>query len=420
MTGDPGRTLVVEADGGSRGNPGIAGYGAVVYDEATGEVLAEAADGIGTATNNVAEYRGLIAGLTAASRIAPDATVQVRMDSKLVVEQMTGHWRIKHPDLVPLARQAEQLARGFASIGFTWIPRARNKYADRLANEAMDAATHGRRWQPAGERRLEPAVPAPTGSPGTGTAAGSAPGDAAATHPARAAQKPADTSEASVSTGWSAPTRPPTGMLLLRHGATSLSARRAFAGRGDFPLTDDGLAQAEAAGRRLRRWAAEQRDIAAVVSSPLRRTTQTARVVARACGCPIAFDDGLMETDFGDWEGLTFAEARERDPQRLTAWLADPDVAPPGGESFTAVARRVEAARERLLDSYPGRAVVVVSHVTPIKTLLRLALLAPPAALYRMHLDVAALSWIDWYPDGPTTVRTMNDTAHLHHEPATS
>ncbi|MEU3610103.1 reverse transcriptase-like protein, partial [Streptomyces sp. NPDC035033] len=104
------RELVVEADGGSRGNPGPAGYGAVVLDPATGETLAEAAEYIGVATNNVAEYKGLIAGLRAALELAPDATVRVRMDSKLVVEQMSGRWRIKHPDMKPLAAEA---ARAF-------------------------------------------------------------------------------------------------------------------------------------------------------------------------------------------------------------------------------------------------------------------------------------------------------------------
>ncbi|MFD8015944.1 reverse transcriptase-like protein, partial [Streptomyces sp. NPDC059762] len=132
------RELVVEADGGSRGNPGPAGYGAVVLDPATGETLAEAAEYIGVATNNVAEYKGLIAGLRAALDLAPDATVRVRMDSKLVVEQMSGRWKIKHPDMKPLAAEA---ARAFPAdrVHYEWIPRERNKHADRLANEAMDA-----------------------------------------------------------------------------------------------------------------------------------------------------------------------------------------------------------------------------------------------------------------------------------------
>jgi ribonuclease H / adenosylcobalamin/alpha-ribazole phosphatase len=130
--------VVVEADGGSRGNPGPAGYGAVVKDPATGDVLAERKAGLGHATNNVAEYSGLIAGLTAARELGA-SDVAVRMDSKLVVEQMSGRWRIKNAQLQTLAQQAKELAAEFGSITFEWIPRARNTDADRLANEAMDA-----------------------------------------------------------------------------------------------------------------------------------------------------------------------------------------------------------------------------------------------------------------------------------------
>ncbi len=138
------RRLIVEADGGSRGNPGLAGYGAVVRDARTGEVLAEVSDPIGRATNNVAEYSGLLAGLRAAAKLAPGAETEVRMDSRLVVEQMSGRWRIKHPDLRPLAEQASQAARALGRVTYTWVPRERNTHADRLANQAMDAMARRR------------------------------------------------------------------------------------------------------------------------------------------------------------------------------------------------------------------------------------------------------------------------------------
>ena len=134
------KRLLVEADGGSRGNPGAAGYGAVVRDARTGEVLAEVSESIGRATNNVAEYSGLLAGLRAAGRLAPGAEAEVRMDSKLVVEQMSGRWQIKHPDLRVLAAEARQAARALGRVTYTWVPRERNTHADRLANQAMDAA----------------------------------------------------------------------------------------------------------------------------------------------------------------------------------------------------------------------------------------------------------------------------------------
>ena len=131
--------VIVEADGGSRGNPGPAGYGALVKDAATGEVLAERSEFLGMTTNNVAEYSGLIAGLEAAAELDAEV-VEVRMDSKLVVEQMAGRWKVKHPNMRPLALRAQELAGMFARISYEWIPRARNTAADQLANQAMDAA----------------------------------------------------------------------------------------------------------------------------------------------------------------------------------------------------------------------------------------------------------------------------------------
>jgi probable phosphoglycerate mutase len=130
--------VVVEADGGARGNPGPAGYGAVVRDAATGAVLAERKAGLGRTTNNVAEYQGLIAGLAAAKAVGASA-VDVRMDSKLVVEQMSGRWQIRHPALQALAARAAELAADLGTVTYEWIPRADNTDADRLANEAMDA-----------------------------------------------------------------------------------------------------------------------------------------------------------------------------------------------------------------------------------------------------------------------------------------
>jgi len=130
--------VIVEADGGSRGNPGPAGYGAVVLDAATEEVLAQRRAGLGVTTNNVAEYQGLIAGLRAAIDLGA-TDVEVRMDSKLVVEQMSGRWQVKHPAMKPLALEAAKLVRELGSVRFGWIPRSRNSRADALANQAMDA-----------------------------------------------------------------------------------------------------------------------------------------------------------------------------------------------------------------------------------------------------------------------------------------
>jgi ribonuclease H / adenosylcobalamin/alpha-ribazole phosphatase len=379
------RKLIVEADGGSRGNPGPAGYGALVSDAQTGEVLAEVCDSIGTATNNVAEYSGLVAGLRKAAEIAPGAGAEVRMDSKLVVEQMSGRWQIKDPNLRALATVAREMAAGLGKVTYTWVPRARNTRADRLANQAMDAARLG----------------------GGGEGDGRGAGRSALVVPAAAAASGAVS--APVSGAWGPPQGQPTTTLLLRHGQTPLSAERRFAGRGDIPLTEAGRRQAAAAASRL----SARGGIDVIVTSPLQRARRTAQAVAEATGAPLQVENDLIEADFGKWEGLTFAEAAAQWPDEMMAWLANADVAPPGGESFATAAHRVLGALDRLLAAHPQRTMVLVSHVTPIKTLVCRAILAPPAALFRIHLDVASLCEIDWFSDGPALVRSLNDTAHL-------
>ena len=124
-------------------------------------------------------------------------------------------------------------------------------------------------------------------------------------------------------------------------------------------------------------------------------------------------DRDLIETDFGEWEGLTFAEAAQRDPQLHSRWLGDTSVAPPGGESFAAVRIRVERALRRVVEEHPAAVVAVVSHVTPIKLAIRAGLNVGDDLLFRLHLDLASVSDVRFYPDGPTSVHLVNDTSHL-------
>ncbi len=209
-------------------------------------------------------------------------------------------------------------------------------------------------------------------------------------------------------TNWIPAQGDPTATLLLRHGQTPMSVQKRYAGRSDVPLTDAGVRQAAAAAKRL---ASAGLDV--IVTSPLVRATRTAEEVAAVTGAQVVTEDGFRETDFGAWEGQTFAEVRERWPAEMAAWLADPAVPPPGGESFAEVSKRVTDALQHVLAGWERQTVLIVSHVTPIKTLVAAALLAPPSSLYRMHLDVAALCEIDWYADGPAVLRSFNDTGHL-------
>ncbi|MEV5102967.1 bifunctional RNase H/acid phosphatase [Streptomyces massasporeus] len=235
------------------------------------------------------------------------------------------------------------------------------------------------------------------------------------TRAAQAAKAGADTRAAKTvaAPGWApADMGAPATFVLLRHGETPLTPQKRFSGSGgtDPSLSDVGRDQAERAAAML----ARRGTIQAVVSSPLARTRETAGIVAARLGLDVAIDDGLRETDFGAWEGLTFAEVRERHPDDLNAWLASPDAEPTGGgESFAATATRLAATRDKLVAAHAGRTVLLVTHVTPIKTLVRLALGAPPESLFRMELSAASLSVVAYYADGNASVRLLNDTSYL-------
>lgn len=354
------RSVIIEADGGSRGNPGQAAYGAVLQDATTGEVIAEHAECIGVATNNVAEYRGLIAGLELYNEHTPNADLEVRMDSKLVVEQMSGNWKIKHPDMKPLAMAALQLAP-FGTT-YTWIPRSENVYADRILNVALDAAARPPAPEPAARNTM---------------------------------------------VGWNNDLGSPTTLILVRHGETAHTAQKKFSGRGgdDPGLNADGRAQVRA----LADWLAPLADeIDATVSSPLRRTLETAEILADRLGQQVVVEDGLAEAAFGTWDGLTFGQVQEAHPDDLDAWLGSMHIAPGGGDSFAEMDTRVERARDRLIKTYPGEAVLAVTHVTPIKLMVKLALGAPLEAVYRMELAPASVTVISWFEDGQASLRMFN------------
>ena len=226
--------VVVEADGGSRGNPGPSAYGAVLRLE-SGQILAEDGSRIGQATNNVAEYSGLIAGLRLAERYAPGSAVEVRMDSKLVVEQMSGRWKVKHPNMLPLVEEARRLAP--EGTTYVWVPRDRNVHADRLANEALDGRRAG--VSVPGEDSLIEEIESPTAA---------AEGDPPATMQSQVR-------------GWSASTSDPTTLILVRHGVTAHTVEKRFSGglaSANPGLSDEGRTQVRATDcpRRQRRIAA--------------------------------------------------------------------------------------------------------------------------------------------------------------------
>ena len=369
--------FVVEADGASRGNPGRASYGALVRDADTGQVLAERAEDLGHTTNNVAEYRGLIAGLSAARELDPGAEVEVRMDSKLVVEQMSGRWQVKHPSMRPLAVEARNVFPP-DQVRYTWVPREKNKAADRLANAALDGVpidqvdTSSSESLVVDEAEVEPVVP-------------------------------------NRLIGWADDLGDPTRLLVLRHGATTHTVEKRFSGSGgdDPGLSGLGRVQVERAAELL----SADLPIDVVLSSPLRRARETADAVAHRLGrLVVKVDDDLREAAFGEWDGLTFDEVRGGWPTELEAWLGDPSVAPPGGEPLDDVARRVRSLHARLLARYAGQTVLLVTHVTPVKLLVRDALRAPLEVLFRMELAPASVTELRWWGDGTSSMQRFNAT----------
>ena len=382
--------LVVEADGASRGNPGRASYGALVRDADSGVVLAERAEDLGHTTNNVAEYRGLIAGLTAAHELDPAAEVEVRMDSKLVVEQMSGRWQVKHPSMRPLAVEARNVFPA-GQVRYTWVPREKNRAADRLANAALDGV---------------PIDQVDTSSPEGPGARRTTSGRAGAAAVDEAEVEPPAPNRL---VGWADDLGEPTRLLALRHGATVHTVEKRFSGSGgdDPGLSGLGRAQVERAADLL----SADLPVDVVLTSPLRRARETADVVAhRLGGLVVKVEEDLREAAFGDWDGLTFAEVKERWPDELAAWLGASDVAPPGGEPLDDVARRMRSLQARLLARYAGQTVLLVSHVTPVKLLVRDALRAPLEVLFRMEMAPASVTELNWWADGTSSLRRYNAT----------
>ena len=390
------RRFIVEADGGSRGNPGVAGFGALVRDADTGAVLLERAEPLGLASNNVAEYAGLLAGLEGALRLDPAPDIEVRMDSKLVVEQMSGRWKIKHEDMRRLAGQCQDVVRrilaGGGRVRYTWIPREKNKAADALSNHAMDGKTIDR----------EPGKSQP---PATAAAA-----------PATAAAAPASTAAVPVSAAAvPAPAATLVGearVILVRHGVTDFTVSGRLDGRGgaDPELNAEGLAQAAAVARIIPGLVGDQQ--VRLVTSSLRRTQMTGAAIAASLGVVPEADPDWDERAFGEWDGLTSAQIQERSPMKLARMRVDAAYPPPGGESRSEVAARVGRAFERATAA-AGTVVVVTSRV-PILVVLGQVLQVGAERFWALETEPASVSIVTLWPDGNVSVPLVNRTDHLH------
>jgi len=369
--------LVIEADGGSRGNPGHAGYGAVVRDQAE-RVVAERAGYLGIATNNVAEYHGLLAGLEAAVAIAPNATLHVRMDSKLVVEQMSGRWKVKHADMKPLVERAHGLIED-REVTFEWIPREQNGAADALANEAMDSRDHKivRGFGATGPS-VGPEYDDPEPQPASAV-------------PWREIGRPKRIATLS--------------LVLVRHGVTDMTVAHLLSGGAVAgpPLNAAGRVQAAKAADAVYRvgrqtWEALA-PVGRVLASPMQRTQDTAGALGRRLGLPVEVDERAREVHFGDWEGLSAPAAFELSGELFKRW-DDGFERAPGGESLNDVVERMgvfitELAAEHAtaceIDDVP-RTIAIVSHSVAIKSIVAAAMNLTPGIVARVWPVPASLS----------------------------
>lgn len=375
------RRLRIEADGGSRGNPGIAGYGALVRDEG-GLVIAERAAPLGKASNNVAEYSGLIAGLQAAEVIDPGARITVAMDSKLVVEQMSGRWKIKHADMRTLALEAkeiiERIVAAGGSVDFTWIPRERNKAADALSNEGMDGRTirrdAGLSAELAADRLAEEEHPG---------------------EPAIAAQpRPVP------------PLGEPTRIILVRHGVTAFTEQGRLDGRGgaDPDLSDLGREQAAHAARLVADLVAG--GSATLTTSTLARARQTGVPIAAALGVTAGEDPDWDEQNFGDWDGVAMRDLMSQAPADVERLRSDPAYARPGGETHRDLTERVLRAYAARVAA--GGTQVIVAHRKPIMVVLADILGMGMDASWRLAHGPGALTAIETWPQAGATVVFTN------------
>lgn len=378
--------FIIEADGGSRGNPGTAGAGAVVLDE-KGSVLIEIARYVGVATNNVAEYTGLIAGLQAAIALDSSAEIHVRMDSKLVIEQMSGGWKIKHPDMISLGSAVQELVRG-RTVTWQWIPREQNSRADAMANKAMDdladsTSMGGAKPQSAALTEFNMDGPSSVRSPGEVT-------------------------------------EPLTTLILVRHGRTALTeAHKISGGDGDDPeLSEAGRGDAAAVARLLATFGkpgrySHMKPIEAVVASPMNRTQQTGQAIVAATGASFETLENIREIGFGNWDGRSSDEVAETDSDAWNAWRGSWTVAPPNGESLETFDARLQAGREAIVAKHAGKTVAVVAHVMPIRGFLRWAMASAEAGYWRPQVAPCSVTIIRVWGNQAAEVVAMNITEHL-------
>lgn len=365
--------FVIYADGASRGNPGPAAYGVVILDD-SGAKVAELGENLGIRTNNYAEYQGAIAGLRYLETRHPGSEVELRMDSKLVIEQLSGRWQIKHPELRELAQEAQRIIRGL-KVSFTWVPREQNSLADAAGNRALDEGDFG------DEHELSLSAIQP-----------------------KSIRAPRQSIE-------------PTTIVVVRHGHTAHTESNLISGSsGEDPsLSELGFLEAELAARAtsnlLDRFGLNVPT--KIYHSPQLRTTQTAEAFASVFAVPLSPDPRFKEIAFGEWEGYSMQEMETTAREDISNWRGSMSVRPPGGESVIDLENRVLAGLEEVVASHLGETVAIVAHMMPLRAIARRALGAGEALSWSLNFNPASVSIYRFFGKGLIETFVINACEHL-------
>jgi probable phosphoglycerate mutase len=265
-----------------------------------------------------------------------------------------------------LAAQA-RAAHTPSLVKYLWIPRDLNSHADRLANKALDNESGG-----------------------------------SETHAPVQINYLTDRLRSD---------EVPTTIYLIRHGETPMTPERRFSGSGtnDPGLSDTGLTQAAAVAKVV-----EEIKPDVLISSPMKRAQQTAQAIAQSTHLPIIEDEIWTELSFGHWDGLTNQEVREKFSEEYEAWLSSTAIAPKDGESHNSIAARIEAGLSHLVDTYPGKKVVVVTHNMVIRHAVRITVGAPIESVFHVDITPASVTSLSiWPSDGLRCLRMVSNDAHL-------
>lgn len=367
--------VFVYCDGASRGNPGPASYG-VHIEDANGQIIADFGESLGDQTNNFAEYQGVIAALRYLTA-TEHRNVTIRLDSKLVVEQLSGRWKVKSPEIGELVAEASELLGAF-DAKLEWIPREQNSIADSLANRALDQGDF---------QTVEASLPLSAIQP-------------------RSIRAPRQTVE-------------PTTLVVIRHGSTgSTEANLISGGDGDDPalskLGEQEAAKAASAVAGLLDFY-QLPPVSRIVHSPMVRTSQTATALVDTLGVSAESDARLKEIGFGDWEGLSMTELEVDSSSSISSWRNSVTSKPPNGESIQELEARVTRVASELISSSQGRTVAIITHMMPTRAIAKLAQKSNDVSHWNINFAPCGISIYRFYGTEYAEAFCINSCGHLIH-----